>query len=80
MKGGVRMNERLEWNRIIEKYPDSWVALTDAQMDGPIIITAIVAAVCKNNRERLEREKQLDSQNAVYMWRKTTESEGAYVL
>lgn len=74
------MGKRLAWDDIIEQFPDSWVALTDAQMDGPIIITAIVTAVCKNNKERLEHEKRLDSQNIVFIWRKTTEAEGAYVL
>ena len=74
------MGKRLAWDEIIEKYPNSWVALTDAKMDGPIIITAIVTAVCKNNRERLEHEKRLESQNIIFIWKKTTEAEGAYVL
>ena len=74
------MGKRLSWDDIIEQFPDSWVALTDAQMDGPVIITAIVAAVCKNNRERSECEERLISERVIFIWRKTTESEGAYVL
>ena len=79
-KGVSLMNERLTWDKIVEEYPESWVALTDAQMDGHIIITAVVSAVCKTNKERSESERRLMSENKIFTWRKTTEAEGAYVL
>ncbi len=78
-EGGKEMNNQQSWERIVEEYPDKWVALSDYSMDGPTVITAVVRAVCSDN-ERLSKEKELDAQNMPFIWRRTTEIEGAYVL
>lgn len=36
---------RMTWNEMVDKYPDMWVAVKDAQMDGPDIVSGIVVAV-----------------------------------
>ena len=51
------MNNQQSWERIVEEYPDKWVALSDYSMDGPTVITAVVRAVCSDN-ERLSKEKE----------------------
>ena len=67
------------WDEIVKEYPDRWVALCDYNMTGPTIDSAVVCAVC-TDKERLEKEKELDLEHVSFIWRRTTDVEGAYIL
>ncbi len=73
------MDAKKTWDEIVEAYPDRWVALTDCIMEGPIVLTAVVSAVCED-KDRLDEEKKLDAQGIRFIWRRTTDLEGAYVF
>lgn len=70
---------RYSMSAIREMYPDRWVALSDCEMDGVMVVSATVKAVCRDE-ERLEKEKELDSKRISFIWCRTTEPEGASVL
>lgn len=73
------MTEKLSWDKIVEKYPDRWVALTDCDMDGVSVLAAKVCAVCQD-RDRLDEEIMLMEAKITFEWRRTTDIEGAYVF
>ena len=73
------MSEKKTWNEIVEAYPDRWVALSDYSMDGPNVIDGSVCAVC-TDPERFEKEKELVGKKIRFVWRRTTDIEGAYVF
>ena len=39
------MNEKMTWEEMVKKYPNQWVIVKDAVMDGPDIVSGIVVAV-----------------------------------
>ena len=46
----IGMEERLTWDEIVKKYPEQWVVIKDATMEGSDIVDGIVVAV-KNDDE-----------------------------
>lgn len=73
------MGQKKSWKEIVKEYPDKWVALSDCSMEGIRIIKAVVVAIC-SDQERLGTEKQLVEKNIRFVWRRTTDIEGAFVL
>lgn len=73
------MDKKKSWKEIVREYPDKWVALSDCSMEGFRIIKAVVVAIC-SDQERLNTEKQLIKDNIRFIWRRTTDIEGAFVL
>ena len=43
MKGALKM-ARLSWDEMVKQYPDLWVAVKDAEMDGADIMSGEVVA------------------------------------
>ena len=39
------MENRMTWEEMAKKYPDQWVVVKDAVMDGPDIVSGILVAV-----------------------------------
>ena len=35
----VDQGERMTWDEMVEKYPDRWVVVKDAVMDGPDVLS-----------------------------------------
>ncbi len=36
-----RDEKRITWQEMVDKYPDMWVAVKDAEMDGPDILSGV---------------------------------------
>ncbi len=64
---------RLTWDEIVKKYPDLWVAVRDAEMDGADIVSGEVVAA-KPDKEM--RQFRMRNSNAGYVFRRT--SDGYY--
>lgn len=43
------MKERITWEEMVKRYPDQWVVLEDAEMDGSTILSGIVVNVCTDD-------------------------------
>lgn len=69
----------MTWEEIKRKYPDRWVALTDYKKQGSRIIEAIPVRVCRE-KEMYMTELELDRQGIDFLWRRTTELEGANII
>ncbi len=41
----VNLERRMTWQEMVEAYPDQWVVVEDAEMDGPDILSGIIVAV-----------------------------------
>lgn len=39
------MDKRESWQYMVEHYPNMWIAVKDAEMDGPDIVSGIIYAV-----------------------------------
>ena len=53
------------WTTIIERYPNMWVAIKDAKMDGPNIISGEVFAV-KSDDEIIDFEDEHVGEGLIY--------------
>ena len=51
------MSTNMKWEDMVEKYPDRWVAVGNAVMDGPNIVSGDVVAV-KTDDEICDYEDQ----------------------
>ncbi|MBO4395018.1 MAG: hypothetical protein J5819_01560 [Eubacterium sp.] len=60
------------WDEMVEKYPNSWVVIRNAEMDGPNIISGIVETV-KTDDEICDYESQHLREGLVFM--RTTEGD-----
>ncbi len=80
MMGGLYMEAvKMKWDEIVEKYPNRWVALSDCKKDGPYILEGVLLAVCKEP-ERYDTELALEEKGIPFIWRRTTELEGANAI
>ena len=43
-------DERMTWNEMVKKYPDQWVVVEDAEMNGPDILSGIVVTVMPDDK------------------------------
>ena len=64
------MNANMKWEDMVEKYPDRWVAVGNAVMDGPNIVSGDVVAV-KTDDEICDYEDQHLRDGLIFM--RTTE-------
>ena len=49
--------KRMTWDDIVDQYPERWVAIRDAEMDGADIISGIVEAVLTDEKVGEYREQ-----------------------
>ncbi|MCR5791079.1 MAG: hypothetical protein K6G83_14450 [Lachnospiraceae bacterium] len=71
------MDKRMTWNEITQKYPERWVALKEAEMDGPNIISGIVTAV-KTDDEIYDYEPEHLHEGLIF--ERTTEGEWSGII
>jgi len=64
---------RLTWDEIVSMYPDQWVAVKDAEMDGADIIAGEVVAA---KTDRAMRKFRILNRQAGLVFRRT--SDGYY--
>ena len=71
--------ERLDWNEIVERYPDRWVGVRDYILNGAIPNNAEVVCICT--------DKEVDKNMVKYgklgiklYWLRTTELEEVDIL
>lgn len=69
----------MSWEEIKKRYPDRWVAISDYKKDGPFIIEGIPVEVCEE-RDMYDAEVALKQKGIPFVWRRTTELEGANVI
>ena len=69
----------MTWAEIKKAYPDRWVALTDYKKDGPTIIEGIPIKVCEE-KDMYSAERELREKGIPFIWRRTTELEGANII
>ena len=69
----------MSWDEIKKKYPDRWVALADYRKDGSRIIEAVPVEVCEE-KDMYSTEMALRQRGITFVWRRTSELEGANVL
>ena len=76
-KRGVFMAEpvtdrgkNMTWDEMVEKYPDQWVVVKDAVMDGPDIISGELIEVKSDNDIA---DFQIKNHGKGYEFRRTTE-------
>lgn len=63
-------DNRMTWDEIVNKYPNMWVAIKDAEIDGSDILSGIVVAVKSDNDIDDFRIKNI---RKGYRFRRTTE-------
>ena len=61
---------KMSWDEMVEKYPNQWVVVKDATMDGPDVLSGTLVAV-KNDDEIGKYE--VDHLDMGYKFRRTTE-------
>ncbi len=69
MKGALNM-ARLSWAEMVRAYPNMWVAVRDAEMDGADIVSGEVVEA-RSDREM--RQFRMRNRNAGYVFRRTSE-------
>ena len=69
----------MSWGEIKAKYPDRWVALTDYTKNGSHIVEAVPVGVCEEE-DMYHMEMSLRQRGISFVWRRTSELEGANVL
>ena len=60
----------MRWEEMVNKYPEQWVAIKDAVMDGPDVVSGVVIAVLSDD-EIIEYENTHGDDGIEY--RRTTE-------
>ena len=78
-RGDIMEATMMTWEEIRQKYPDRWVALTNYKKQGPRIIEAVPVRVCRE-KEMFDTEMELDKEGIDFLWRRTTELEGANII
>ena len=73
------MPDKISWSEIVEKYPDRWVALTDCEKKGSRVLAAVPIRVCEE-KDMYDTELELNEKGISFIWRRTTELEGAHIL
>ena len=63
---------RLSWDEMVSKYPDQWVAVKDAEMDGADIISGIVVAAMP---DREMRQFRMKNRKSGFVFRRTTDGD-----
>ena len=66
----VDIDKRLTWDEMVEKYPDMWVVVKDAEMDGPDVLSGTLVAVKADDEID---SFQIQTKGRGYKYRRTTE-------
>ena len=69
------MEERVSWKYMSEMYPDMWIAIREPEMDGPDVISGIIAAVLSDD-EIIEYENNHDDEGLRFRRTKNGVSNG----
>ncbi len=69
----------MTWAEIKKEYPDRWVALIEYKKDGPTILEGIPVRVCEE-KDMYAAELELRKKGLSFIWRRTTELEGANII
>ena len=59
------MDRPVTWESMVEQYPDKWLAIKDAQLDGPDIISGIIYAVMTDD-EIIDYEDQHGDEGLIF--------------
>lgn len=78
-EGKTYIGKRMKWDEIKATYPDRWVALTDFKKYGPTILEAVLLRVCEE-KDMYSAEMELREKGIPFIWRRTTELEGANII
>jgi hypothetical protein len=73
------MEVKMSWNKIVEKYPNKWVALADYERRGSVILSGVPVMICIE-KDMYNIELELEKEGIDFMWVRTTELEGANIL
>lgn len=71
--------QKMSWEEIKSRYPDRWVALADYKKQGSRILEAVPVKVCEE-KDMYAAETELNREGISFVWRRTTELEGANIL
>lgn len=63
--------ERLSWQEIVEKYPETWVILKDCEMEHLCLIKAATVLGSCSSRYRLEVEEEIVLKKLPYRMKST---------
>ena len=66
----IERGERMTWDEMAKKYPDMWVVVKDAQMDGPDILSGILIDIKPD--DEIGHYEVMTKGNG-YKYRRTTE-------
>ena len=69
----------MSWEEIKYRYPDRWVAISNYKKDGPVILEGIPVEVCEES-DMYDAEVALKQKGIAFVWRRTTELDGANVI
>ena len=58
--------KRMTWEEMVEKYPDQWIGVVDAEMDGANIRTGVVKYVGMDVGELTRMQIKSDNLISVY--------------
>lgn len=61
---------RLSWDEMVKQYPDLWVAVKDAEMDGADIVSGEVVTAQSDEEMRKFR---INNRGAGFVFRRTSE-------
>ena len=64
-------NRRMTWQEMVDAYPDQWVVVKDAEMDGPDILSGILVTVKPDDDIGAYR---VANSGLGYEFRRTTEA------
>ena len=68
----TEQNRRMSWDEMVKEYPDRWVVIKDAEMDGPDIISGIIVTVKSDDDIMRFR---IDNQKKGYKFYRTSEGD-----
>lgn len=63
---------RMTWDEMVDRYPDMWVSISDAEMEGPDVLSGELVAVIPDDEIA---DYELDHWTDGYITRRTTEGE-----
>ena len=66
----AQSEKRMTWDEMVKKYPDMWVAIKDAKMDGADILSGVLIAVKPD--EEID-SFEIENWGKGYEYRRTSE-------
>lgn len=76
----VKVNDMCSWNEIVEKYPDSWVIITDIKESNGEIQSCRLLDVCNKANKHMYIKKYLQSGLKFECQRTTFKAPNAGIL